>query len=298
MASIRMENILTIVYVLVDDWWEKAGKGWRHEKPGVRPVFKDSEMLTLMLAHEWLPYGGETQYIGYIRANYGALFPQLVDQSQYNRRAKDLGQFLEPLREYWLSDLKINSEALLIDTKPIPVVGFKRDKKRSDFYGHASYGYCASLKLHYFGYKLVCLTTLEGIPVIYELVPAHTDERLAAEAVLARLQNRRIYGDKGFLGAAWQTLMFEENGHQIFTFKRTNQKQQNSPTLNTFLGKHRSRIESTFNCLQNTGRFLDRLFAKSIQGLCTRIAAKMSAWTLTLVLAQHFGINVRTFEIA
>jgi hypothetical protein len=120
MASISMESILTTVYVLVDDWWEKAGQGWRQNKPGVRPVFKDSELLTLMLAHEWLPYGGETQYIGYIRANYGALFPELVDQSQYNRRAKDLGQFLEPLREHWLSYLKISSEDLLVDTKPVP----------------------------------------------------------------------------------------------------------------------------------------------------------------------------------
>jgi hypothetical protein len=77
--------------------------------------------------------------------------------------------------------------------------------------------------LHYFGYKLVFLTTLDGIPVIYDLVPAHTDERLAAEAVLARIQSHRIYGDKGFLGAAWQTLMFEENGHTLFTFKRRNQ---------------------------------------------------------------------------
>lgn len=296
MTSISMENLLTTVYVLVDDWWEREASAWRAEKAGVRPVFKDSELLTLMLVHEWLPYGGETQYLEHIRANYGKLFPQLVEQSQYNRRAKDLGRWLEPLRQYWLSYLNISSEALLIDTKPIPVIGYKRSKKRSDFYGHASYGYCASRKLHYFGYKLVCLTTLEGIPVLYDLVPAHTDERTAAEAVLGRIQQRRIYGDKGFLGTAWQTQMFETHGHRIFTFKRANQKQQNPPALNAFLAQHRSRIESTFNCLQNTGRCLDRLFAKSIQGLCTRIAAKMTAWTLALVLAQHFAINVRTFS--
>jgi hypothetical protein len=99
----------------------KRRTGVADNKPGVRPLFKASEMLTLMLAHEWLPYGGETQYIGYIRANYGRLFPQLVDQSQYNRRTKDLGQFLEPLCEHWLSDLNIASADLLVDTKPVPV---------------------------------------------------------------------------------------------------------------------------------------------------------------------------------
>lgn len=296
MASIEMESILTTVYVLVDDWYETEGREWRAHKPGVRPVFKDSEMLTLMLAHEWMPYGGETQYIGYIRANYGRLFPALVDQSQYNRRAKALRLFLEPLREHWLSYLIFETEALLVDTKPIPVMGMKRSKKGSDFAGHASYGYCASRQLHYFGYKLVCLTTLDGLPIVYDLVPAHTDERVAAEAVLGRLENRRIYGDKGFLGADWQLRMTQAYGHHIFTFKRRNQTDPNPPHLNAFLARHRSRIESTFNALQNTGRFLERLYAKSIVGLCTRIAAKLTAWTLSIVLAQYFSINIRTFE--
>ena len=144
MASISMESILTIVYVPVDDWWEKAGNSWRQEKPGVRPVFKDSEMLTLMLAHEWLPYGGETQYIGYIRANYGALFPQLVDQSQYNRRARSLQFLLNELRKAWATELDICWENhFLLDTTPVPVVGYRRDKRHSHSRGSAEYGYCA-----------------------------------------------------------------------------------------------------------------------------------------------------------
>ncbi len=37
----------------------------------------------------------------------------------------------------------------LIDTKPIPVLGYKRSKRHSDFRGSADYGYCVSRKLHY-----------------------------------------------------------------------------------------------------------------------------------------------------
>jgi hypothetical protein len=50
----------------------------------------------------------------------------------------------------------------------------------------------------YFGYKLVAVTTFSGLPVIYELVPAHTDERAAGEAVrpyLRGCQTRRRSGD-------------------------------------------------------------------------------------------------------
>ena len=48
--------------------------------------------------------------------------------------------------------------------------------------------------------KLVSLCTLEGIPVAYELEPANTDERLAAESVSNALRGCRIYANKGFIG--------------------------------------------------------------------------------------------------
>ena len=45
------------------------------------------------------------------------------------------------------------------------------------YYGSAAYGYCSSRKFHYFGYKLVMITTMSGIPIVYDLVPANMDER-------------------------------------------------------------------------------------------------------------------------
>ncbi len=34
-----------------------------------------------------LPFPGEGQFLGFIRDHWLALFPQLLDQSQFNRRA-------------------------------------------------------------------------------------------------------------------------------------------------------------------------------------------------------------------
>jgi hypothetical protein len=87
-----------------------------------------------------------------------------------------------------------------LDTRPILVVGYRRNKQRSDFLGSATYGYCASKKMHYFGYKLVTISTLSGIPLIYDLVPAHTDERQAAETLLTQLAGFQLFADKDFLG--------------------------------------------------------------------------------------------------
>ena len=105
MISIDIETILTIVYVLVDDWYEEEGKNLLKGKVGCHPQFKDSEVLTLMLSADYIPYAGEYQFLEFIRANYGDMFPKLPDQSQYNRRCRNLRHLLESLRRYWLNEL-------------------------------------------------------------------------------------------------------------------------------------------------------------------------------------------------
>ena len=104
---------------------------------------------------------------------------------------------------------------LLLDTKPVPVMGYKRSKRCSDFAGSADYGVCASRNLKYYGYKLVSLCTLDGIPIVYELVSANTDERLAAESVLYALRSSDIYADKGFIGEDWQKRIFRHTRNRI-----------------------------------------------------------------------------------
>ena len=173
MKSIDMISLLTTIYVLVDDWYQAKGQALLKGKPGVKPVFSDSEMMTLMVAQDYMPYPGETQFLAFMRANYGSLFPCLPDQSQYNRRARKLCWLLEILRREWLSLLGADSpKQLLLDTKPVPVMGYTRSKRHSDFAGQAAAGYCAVRKLSYFGYKLVMLTTLSGLPLLYDLVAA------------------------------------------------------------------------------------------------------------------------------
>jgi hypothetical protein len=298
MASISITELLTIIFVLVDDWYQVHGYKLLNGKVGRKPVFKDSEVISLVLAHDFIPYPAETQYVEFIRANYLALFPKLVDQSQFNRRARALRLLVEQLRRFWIVQKGWHLQSCyLMDTKPVPVVGYKRQKNHSEFAGNANYGRCASRNLHYFGYKLVALSTLSGIPVAYELVPANLDERLAAEAVIDYLASCDIFADKGFLGHEWQTSIFDQTNNLIWTPKRKNQHVQNSKALDRWLSSVRERIEGVFHEVQNTGRNLERLLAKTVLGLCTRIIAKMTSHLLRRLLLIDFGINVQTFHL-
>lgn len=92
----------------------------------------------------------------------------------------------------------------LLDTKPVPVVGYKRSKAHSAFAGSTDYGVCVSRNLHDFGSKLVMVTTRDGLAVVSELVPANTDEREAADEILVVLWNCYVLTDKGFIDEEWQ----------------------------------------------------------------------------------------------
>ena len=297
MTSISIEDILTIIYVLVDDWYERVGKHYLTGKMGCKPRFKDSEIITLVVAADYIPYPGERQYVGYIRANHGKLFPNLVDQSQFNRRARSLSRLIEEMRRSWLLEMGVEAEQqFLLDTKPVPVVGYKRSKKHSDFLGSADYGMCASRDLQYFGYKLVTLTTLSGLPVVFDLVPANTEERQAAETILPFLSNADIVADKGFLGEEWQAQIQEQTGNRLLTPKRKNQKIQHPDGVERLLNRVRERIEGVFHELQNTGRNLERLLSKTVVGLLTRVIAKFTAHLLRHILRVRYGIDIQSFQ--
>jgi hypothetical protein len=296
MTTIDFPTLMTHVFVLVDDWYQSEIAPHQRPRPGARAQFSDSEVLTLALLMDYLPFPGETQFLGFIRANYGSWFPHLLDQSQFNRRLRQLDELLERLRRSWLKPLVSAQERyFLVDTKPIPVLGLKRDKRRSDFSGNATPGYCAARQMTYFGYKLAVLSSWQGIPIAFELVPAHCDERTAVESVLATVAHSDIYGDKGFIGEDWQQQLTQRTGNRLWTCHRENQKQQHPKALKRFISRVRQRIEGVFHEIQNTGRNPERLLRKTVAGLVTHMTAKIASHTLRILLKQQYGIDVLTF---
>ena len=185
---------------------------------------------------------------------------------------------------------------LLWIRNPCAFVGYRRSKKHSDFDGSADYGYCSARKMKYFGYKLAMLSTLEGIPVAYELVSANTDERQAVEGVLEMVRGSDIYGDKGFIGQDWQKQIVESTGNKIWTIYRENQHYRYSTGLKKLISRVRQRIEGVFHEIQNTGRNPERLLRKTVEGFASHVAAKITSHTLRLFLRRQFGIDVLTFQ--
>jgi len=296
---ISIEALFTVVYAIVDDWYQSTGKQRLGRTVGAKPEFSDSEMLTLMLSVDFFEFTSERRFVAFVRANYRPLFPKLLSQSQFNRRARHLRGLLDELRKHLATELGVTFERhFLLDTTPVIVVGYRRDKRHSDFYGSAEYGYCAARRMKYYGYKLVMLTTLEGTPYAFELVPANTDERQAADEILDTLEpGSTVWSDKGFIGEDWQA-EWARQGIHIQTPKRQNQHKQNSPELDRLLNAVRERIEGAYDLLKEGGRSVEHTLARTIEGLCSRILAKITSVILRLFLRRFFGIDVLTYTVS
>jgi hypothetical protein len=295
---ISIADLMLVTFFLVDNWYQRQGACWLGRTVGAKPEFSDSEMLTLMLAIDFFEFTSERHFVEFVRANYVALFPKLLDQSQYNRRARRLRYLLNELRQDWAAELGVSFEQhFLLDTTPVIAVGYRRDKRHSAFRGSAEYGYCAARRLKYFGYKLVLLTTLDGTPYAFELVSANTDEREAADEILDTLPpDSQVWSDKGFLGQEWQA-EWARHGIQVWTTKRENQKVQNPPEFDRLLNRVRERVEGAFDLLKEGGRSVEHTLARTVDGLCARIIAKITGGTFRLFLRRFFGIDVLTYTV-
>lgn len=233
MTSIDRETLLTPIFVEGDDWYQKTGRALLQGKASRKPPLRDREGMTLRLADDSLPYPAETQYLESRGANHGRLFPHLLDQSPFKRRARRLRYLIELRRRAWLMDWGVEPAApYLMDTNPIPLMGYKRSKKRRDLAGSAAYGDGARRPLPYFGYQRGMITTLDGLPVISDRGAAHPDDRQAAEAVLDRIANPELIGDQGFVGVEWQAPLKAQTGKTLLTPHRKNQKSSIRTALN------------------------------------------------------------------
>ena len=127
------------------------------------------------------------------------------------------------------------------------------------------------------------LVTADGIPVAFELVPANTDERDAAEEVLPSANPNSIaLGDsqgipprpqEGFIDEERQVEWQNCYGVSVQTFKRKNQYVKNEPEV-----------------IENTG-------AKTVLGLSTRVIVKITSYTFRHYLLRFYGINVLDFQV-
>ena len=122
-----VDAFLTALYTKVDDWYQTEGQALLAGKVGAKPLFSDSEVITLALAQHWCGFAKEREWLRFIANNYRALFPHLLSQSEFNRRARNLCWLMNAMRRWVLEQMGAYAEEYrLIDGTPIHVRHWRR----------------------------------------------------------------------------------------------------------------------------------------------------------------------------
>ena len=285
-------DLCTIVFVLVDDLYQQVVAPHDH-RPGPRSAFTDSEVITVTLVAELLGKDIETTFLAWVRAHHLALFPLLPERSRFNRRRRQLPEATNRIRgalmELVLRRLEpAETDLCVIDSLPVPVVGFHQARGSHRWLGEASYGYVASKELTIYGFKLHLLITHSGLILDFVLAPAHVADGSLTEQVLATKAWVLVLGDKAYLNAPLQAWLAAHNDVVLLTPRRSNQRQQ-QPALLTKAITHFRQVIETVNSQLAHQFHIERNWAKSLFGLAARLQAKLAAHTLGIYLNCWFG---------
>lgn len=260
-----LDTLLTALYVLADDLLPRRPRARRN------PKITDAELCCLAVAQILLDVPSERRFLRFAMSRLGHLFPYLPKQPGYNKRMRALApQIVRLLNAIAFSSPSWCDGIRLLDSTPVPVGASRETVKRSEFAGHAAYGYCASHSRHFWGFRLYLLVASDGMPIAFELAPANASEREVAAEMLARveLDGYTVIADKGFAGAEFEALMAELGA----IFLRPDRKDE-EPRFGG-LGGMRQWVESIIDTIKGQ-LSLERHGAHTMPGLITRVAGRL-----------------------
>ncbi len=282
--------VLTTIFTIVDDTMKGSPMIQQMlDRPGPAPRLSDNEVVTIALYQELLGEPREDHFFRLHQASLRTFFPGLNERSRYNRRKRDLWSVILAVRislQLVLDALELE-ETAAIDSAPVPCVGYKRGKAASDFVGLAEYGVCSSKALKYFGLKLHSVVSLTGVVMGFLLTGAsHYDNQPVVELLDSFAHHlQRLLGDGAYNDAALQTFLKQYRSLELLAPVKVNQAPVRSKQAQQQLNWLRLICE-TVNAQLQEQLHLSKHYAKSTWGLMTRMAAKLTAHSVGMMVNQ------------
>jgi hypothetical protein len=285
------EDLFYVVFSLVDDFLIQTYGSRNLPRQTQEPAFTDSEIVTILIVGELCHSPRERGWLRQVRASYRYLFPLLIKDCRFCRRAQKLVSVLTAFRRqvlHWAdADLK---KTRLLDSFPLPLCANFRVFQSSQPISGTAWGYCSSKKQYYFGLHPLALMTEDGF--VDELFLAPGD--MADSPLLTSFLNecRRLdkdisgqewIGDKGFVDKSRQ--LWAKSMLGLTLHIRQRDYKDWIPAFQKLLDRLRRPIEGFLSVLMD-GFHLSDMLVKTDIGIYRRVEAKMAAFNL----ARYFNL--------
>ena len=262
------EEALAILFCLIDDAYtllNPRAKSYESIKH-----LSDSEVIALALLQQLRGIESERSFLRDAERFVSHLFPGVVGlhPSSFHRRVRKLRRFLEPMRREVVAELVGDPETLIIDSTLLAVLHSRQVAQSAGFPG-AEWVRWGSFAVY--GAKLHLICSTNRGPISYELTAANvaevklTEELLdGADLLLGGEVARRLLGDLAYRSGALEDALAQTGILQV-----TERSRQHG---------ERQQVEIAFASLKREFR-LGETLARTLTGLATRIAAKITAFT-------------------
>jgi len=262
----------------------------------IKPKLSDLELISLVILAEFKSMDSEHQLFREIQ---GLDISSKIERSVYNRRKRQLFPFIEEIRMKMVEKFNEFENYFVVDSMPLEICKIARSSRskicKEEDYALPNKGYCASQNLHYYGYKLHAVCSIEGVFQSFDLTPASVHDIHYLKDIKSQLSDCVLLGDRGYLSQTIQLDLFNQVNIQLETPKRINQKDY-KPQFYQFK-KFRKRIETLFSQLCDQF-MIRRNYAKSFQGFKTRILSKITTLTTIQYLNKFvFNRNINNLKI-
>lgn len=262
----------------------------------IKPKLSDIELISLMILAEFKSIDSEHQLFRDIK---GFEIASRIERSVYNRRKRKLFPFMEEIRMKMVEKFNEFETFFVVDSMALEVCKISRSSRskicKETDYAIPNKGFCASQNLHFYGYKLHAVCSINGVFQSFDLSPASVHDIHYLQDIKVQLSDCVILADKGYLSSTIQLDLFKEVNIQLETPKRKNQKDY-KPQFYPFK-KYRKRIETLFSQLCDQF-MIRRNYAKTFQGYKTRILTKITTLTAIQYLNRFvFNRNINKLKI-
>ena len=241
------------------------------------PKLSDLELVALNITAEYMSINSELQLF---RCISGTVLDGKIERSVYNKRRRKLFPYIEKIRETLSSKFSDFTDVFIVDSTPIEICKISRANRSaicSTEEVKPAFGYCAAQKSRYFGYKLHAVCDKNGIFHSFDFTPANVHDVNYLNDIKGNLQNCLLIGDRGYISKEFQVDLFNYSRINLSVPMRKNQ--HDFVAFSKMKSKIRKRIET--NISQLCGQFTINInFAKTFQGLATRIASKIVSFTM------------------
>ena len=188
----------------------------------------------------------------------------------------------------------------IIDSMPVEVCKLSRSSTskicKDVDYCYPNRGFCASQQMHFYGYKLHAVCSVNGVFQSIDLSPASVHDIHYLKDIKEQLSDCTLLGDKGYLSAEIQIDLFNYANIELETPKRMNQKDY-KPQFYLFK-KQRKRIETLFSQLCDQF-MIRRNYAKTFEGFKTRLLSKITALTVVqFINKEYFNRNINNLKVS